>query len=316
MDKINPLLYITDINPVPEKIIDASGWFQTEYLVYQKGGWPMSKAVDLLPIYMAQGWLVYNKEDGSDVRREGGVTHTYLWTKYYMHRRKLQSEDVLQTLITDFTGAYNDGREINDSRYDELVTLYDVMLDKTEDELEVLDGVVDTDDALLAAIIAAMEADYDDYTGNLAGLLDDYGDSQRLRINTQFDNEVADTRQDLTSRGMYNTTVWTSVNAGVEFRRAEALTDLEDKILRLRADLLGKDQDYLVAMRKNIYDARLRLLNLKQDNVLRPLEFRNKMLIAMLSFMERRTDDYPGLDGLADIAAKLGYSDTPNSVIP
>ena len=316
MDKILPLQYITDIDPVPEEIVDASGWFQTEYLVYKKGGWPVSQAVDLLPIYMAQGWLVYDKEDGYDLRIDGGTTFYYPWTEFSMRRRKLQSEDVLQTIITDFTAAYNEGRQINDSRYDELVNLYDVMLDKTEDELVALDGIVDTDDALLAAIIADMESDYDDYSGNLGELLDDYGDAQRLRINTQFDNEVADAKQDLTTRGMYNSTVWTSTNAGIEFRRAEALTDLEDKILRLRADLLGKDQNYLIDMRKGIYDARVRLLGVKQDNALKPLELRNRVLLAMLAFMERRTDDYPGLDGLADIVAKLGYSDTPSMVVP
>ena len=316
MDKINPLTYITDVTPVPEAIVNASGWFTTEYLVYKKGGYPISQAVDLLPLYMAQGWLVYDKVDGTDERTEGGVTSSYLWTEYYMHRRKLQSESVLNTLIADFTTAYNEGRQINDTRYDELVALYDVMLDKTENELIALDATVDTDDALLAAIIADMETDYDNFDDAMDGLLDGWGDAQRLRINNQFDAEVTQARQDLTNRGMYNTTVWTSVNAGIELRRAEALTDLEDKILERQMKLADNVQRFLIDMRKGIYDARMRLLGVKQDNALRPLEFRNKMLIAMLTFMERRSDDYPGLDGLADIAAKLGYSDTPSTVVP
>jgi hypothetical protein len=49
---------------------------------------------------------------------------------------------------------------------------------------------------------------------------------------------------------------------------------------------------------------------------LKPLEFRNSMFAAMLNFMERRTDDYPGIDGLANIAAQLGYSEGAAVVAP
>jgi hypothetical protein len=32
--------------------------------------------------------------------------------------------------------------------------------------------------------------------------------------------------------------------------------------------------------------------------------------------MERRTDDYPGIDGLANIAAQLGFSEGAATVAP
>jgi len=71
-----------------------------------------------------------------------------------------------------------------------------------------------------------------------------------------------------------------------------------------------------VAMRKNVYDARARLLGIIENNTYEPMKIRNIVLQAMLAFMERRTDEYPSMQGLAELSAKLGYSDTPSQVVP
>jgi hypothetical protein len=231
-------------------------------------------------------------------------------------RRKLQSERVLQDMITEFTDAYNEGREINDRRYDELVALYDVMLDKTETAATTMESVVSGYDTLIAAALAALPTDFATHSADVSGLLDDFGESHRDRINTQFDNELAKARQDLTSRGMYNSTIWTSSSAGIETQRAKALTDLEDKITERQ--LASKDRLHVlrIEMRRGMIEAYHRLLAAKQDATYKPLDLRNTILTTMLNFMQRRQDEYPGLEGLANIAAQLGYGEGSTSVTP
>jgi hypothetical protein len=50
-------------------------------------------------------------------------------------------------------------------------------------------------------------------------------------------------------------------------------------------------------------------VEMKQKRILVPTEIRNTVFKWMLDFMERREDDYPGLDQLAGISEKLGFSD-------
>jgi hypothetical protein len=317
MDKINPLLYITDTDPVPEAVLDASGWFETEYITVEGVvvDTPTSseRSASYLEWFLAQGWVQYDKR--SVVRYISGTTVAYNDT-YYLKRRKLQAERVLNDMIREFTDAYNEGREINDSRYDELVTLYNVMLDKSEDHLGTLDTLTSDYSAVVEAIIEAMPEDYDAHKAEVDGILDDWGDSMRDEINTRFDNEAAKVQQALVDRGMSNTTLLTGMNAGIETERSKALTDLEDKIVERRLALKDRLYTLKVDVEKRVTEAHTRLLAVRQDHVLKPLEFRNAIFQAMLAMMERRTDDYPGLDGLANLAAQLGYSDGAAVVAP
>jgi len=359
MEKINPLLYITDTDPVPEVVLDASGWFETEYLEIKAN----EKGAEYLEWYMAQGWVLYettslelgtptwswshgswppgqgfptppsfaeqgyewytspawtdiNSPFGSPFSMTGRYIPSATTAVYRMRRRKLQAERCLQSMITEFTNAYNEGRSINDSRYDELVQLYNVMLDKSETEMAATDAVASGYNTVIDSIIAKLGTDFTTHEGVVTGLLDDYGDSLREEINTRFDNELSKAEQALVDRGMYNTTVWTSVSAGIETQRSKALTDLEDKI----ADKTLANQDRLHALRINMrngmMDAHFKLLEKKQANAYKPLEFRNAIFKFMLDFMERRTDDYPGIDGLANIAAQLGFSEGAATVAP
>jgi len=318
MDKINPLLYITDTDPVPEEVLDASGWFETEYITmsFVRVDTPTSATIsggENLAWFLAQGWCEYDRtytHRGFD--RTAEVSTSAQNITVYLRRRKMQSELVLNDMLREFTEAYNEGRDLNDQRYDELVNLYSVMLDKTEDEL----NSVSLDPSDYENLIALLTSDFNTFDTAADGALDTYGTSQRARVKLQFDNESADAKQSLVSRGMYNTTVWTSVSSGVERRRAESLNDLEDKILIQQTALLQSSYDRGVHVRTAVMDAHARLLALRKDSVFSPTEIRNTVLSTMLNFMERRTDEYPGLDSLAGIAAQLGYGEGGTVVSP
>lgn len=312
--KINPLAFIGDHTPVPETVMDASGWFETEYIEIKVPGLTEATAQkEYIAWYMAQGWVTYKTEPGSTSLpgftatgiSSGLASSTWYHITFFMKRRKLQSERVLQSMITDFTSAYNEGRSLNNTRYDEIVAIYATMLDKSEDEINSLSFTTADYEALISAMTAGVTA----YAADVDGMLDDYGASQRARITTQFDNESAKARQELVSRGLYNSTVWTSSSAGIELRRAEANNDLEDKILlRLAASKEGV-YDRKLRVQMAILDALARLQALKKDIKFAPIELRNTILSAMINFMERRTDEYPGLGDLAGIASQLGYGE-------
>jgi len=560
MVKINPLSYIVDTDPVPEAILDVSGWFETEYLTLKQSAYNGDFTdASVINWYMAQGWVTESKTTGVDVI-DG---YNWYYNLYTMKRRKMQSERVLQSMITEFTNAYNEGRALNDSRYDEIVLIFNSMLDKssdfmtvqetaltafltasnllldplasdysayetaanaaildyqnTSDQLEAISDSIEAVVTLLntastetnasaaglsglsalldsvAASLVTSAADLDTFftkinllaTGldtaatNLVAFdselpadraaisadvaadltafdvattnLDDgfsafeteantallaYGTSLRLKINQRFDNELTKARQDLVSKGIYNSTMWASVSSGIERERTLALADIEDKIVQQqlkvtegvydrRAALKSKaleaksrrnsitvslhehlfrfhdqklrvqdslarinsqraqvesqrlavhDQELKVNglqmqlhghimavhdqgmkvtehrlrlhdqfLRANEANMRVRIAQMEshshiagllgqlcdrnidftvklaeaknriQDRIstgsLNILQMRNGILTAMLGFMERRTDEYPGLDSLAGIAAQLGYSE-------
>lgn len=316
MDKINPMAYITDTDPIPEAVLDASGWFETEYMTIAAED---SQAA-YLEWYMAQGWIVYNTatvttEYPLESSTTGGTTRVVTKT-YYLKRRKLQSERVLDDLMREFTEAYNEGREVNDQRYDEMVEIYNVMLDKTETAITVAEGASYDYTATIAAMIVAMETDYNLFKTNTDGLLDDYGAPRLADINIRFDNELSAGLQSLIDRGMNNTTIYASVSAGVARERERALSDAEDKIVERKLAQEARLQAARESFRDRSIAAYDRLMAVKRDNKLTPVKFRNDVLQAMLTFMERRTDEYPGLDGLANIVAQLGYGEAATSVAP
>ncbi|MGI6099786.1 MAG: hypothetical protein ACOYD3_08530 [Kiritimatiellia bacterium] len=309
MDKINPMLYITDHDPVPEEVMDASGWFEMEYITVEfrwsytiNATW--GPAENSLAWYMAQGWVVYDKTV-EDVGRPGDV---YLY-KYYLRRRKMQSERVLNDMIREFTEAYNEGREVNDRRYDEIVALYNVMLDKTENEIIGLSNVTDKYDDLIDRIINGLPGSADDYEKKVESLLRGYGDSMRDEINIRFDNEKAKARQELVGRGLFNSTIWTTTSAGIERLRARALAELEDKLVERKLGAADDVQRIKMELNDRFELAAHRLMDAQKNRRFGASEFRNAVLTSMLNFMERRSDEYPGLGELASIAAQLGYAE-------
>lgn len=311
MENLNPLLYVTDWTPVPETILDASGWFETETAsvkVYDDTefsvGW-----------LLAQGWTVTGTNFGTDQVPSlnsnyaviGYFSKTY--TVYSLKRRKLQGERVLQAMINSFTNAYNEGRVLNDRRYDEILTIYSAINSDSVAEMNAIATTGETYDAIVDAVIAALPTDFAEYKADVEDLLDDYGVSHRERVNTQFDNQIAAARADLISRGMYNGTVWTSVNSGIEQDRATALNDLEDKILDRTLVAVDRIQAARISMRSGVESAANRLSEIKRTRDLGMLEFRNAIITAMAKVIEDRDDDYPGIGELAKLAAGLGYGD-------
>lgn len=374
LQKILPLEYITDHDPVPETVMDSSSWFKTETVELDFGEWvgrPEGSAImrtSMLSYFFGNGWYVdavlgsrssgqwksvskatnktksasrsdatsaassyastnetFNSSEGySSGESEGGATsegessaesqgegapYWYAYNRIRLKRRKMQSELVLKDMISQFTKAYNEGRAMNDSRYDELVSLYSIMLSRTEDEANAWSFSTEDFSTLADDLVASLRSAVADFEAGVGSLPANYMQSRVDEINRKFDAEVSGARSGLVARGLYNSTVWNGVSSGIERNRQIALTDLEDKIVGMKIDVYGKIATLKADIAGRVIDAATRLMEMKQKRMLGPTEIRNTVFKWMLDFMERREDDYPGLDQLAGISEKLGFSD-------
>ncbi len=234
----------------------------------------------------------------------------YAYTKIRLKRRKMQSELVLKDMIASFTKAYNEGRQINDERYDELVALYALMLSRTEDEANAFGGLSADDFKPLAdAVIAACKDAMEKYGASADNIPADWMQSRIDEINRKFDALVAQAKSDMISKGTYNSTVWPTTMSGIERDRQLALNGLKDDMVTLKVDVLGKIAAMKADIGQKLLDCEIRIIEAQQKMLLGPTEIRNTVFKWMLDFMERREDDYPGLEQLATIASQLGYAE-------
>ena len=144
-------------------------------------------------------------------------------------------------------------------------------------------------------------------------------------------------RATMIANGTYNGTTWPNVASGFERDRQYALTDLSDTMVTLKVDTYGKaatlvadneakiveaaaklaaaenaieDLDVKVAqVRQGILDSAERITDAIQKRAIGLTEMRNTVVKWMFDFMERRDDEYPGLDQLATVAERLGYGE-------
>lgn len=392
IEKINPLLYITDRDPIPEDVLDASAWFKTETCELDFGeyvGRPAENVAmhkSMLAYYLANGWYVDavleggeggtwrsvaqasnatngNSRSASSAKSSGkskatshshssamggdltsadttgesegessgtsessgmaenrgtstattsqdGGPYWYAYNRIRLKRRKMQTELVLKDMISQFTRAYNEGREINDERYDELVALYALMLSRTEDEANAFAGLnVDDFKPLAQLVTDEIKKAIEEYKSAVGDLPADWMQSRIDEINRKFDALLAEAKSKMVSAGTYNSTVWPTTASGIERDRQLALNDLKDEMVTLKVDVYGKIASMTADVGQKLLDCEIKILEMQNKMMLGPTEMRNQVFKWMLDFMERRDDDYPGLESIAQIAERLGYSD-------
>ena len=139
------------------------------------------------------------------------------------------------------------------------------------------------------------------------------------------------------ANGSFADSSWANIVSGIERDRQYALNNLADTMVTLKVDTYGKiatltaDSEgklldvvaKLVGIEASLADLKVRIADIRarlmesaariiealQKNQIGLTELRNTVLKWMFDFMERREDDYPGLEQLATIADRLGYSD-------
>jgi ATP-dependent Clp protease ATP-binding subunit ClpA len=219
----------------------------------------------------------------------------------------MQADAVLQSMVDSLVSAYNEGRDINVARYDEIVALYAMMLSSTETELNAIMETEPDMDVAFDDINTRIENALARY-GNVADSLpSDWNQSRIADINLKFDNLISESRAKMVADGTYNGTVWPTTEAGIERQRAYALNNLKDEMVTLKLDAYGKIATITASVGEQLINAQVRIFEALRKKRLDPVDLRNTVFKWMLDFMERRTDEYPALAELPTIAERLGY---------
>ena len=278
MDKIIVGDYLKDYTISDKTPVTISNYAVTEYLYMN------SPSPQLINWFIARGWGVVS----------WFLTDPSAITDYaYMQKGQFDERRVLQALVDEFTSMFNEGRTINDTRYEEILAILAAVMDKTGDGLNLLETDETTFVSLVEGVISVLLAEYTAHNTDISGYLNSWGDAQRDRVDDKYDEEKAKEQDSIVDRGFYNSTVLSAANLGVEARRDAADLELEDRILERTLEndryLYGAQVD----IRMKFLEARNRLINLKHTQGTGRIDLRNKVIDGIAGFAERRTDEYP-----------------------
>ena len=285
MDKLNPTFQDTPVTTQPA--ISPSIWYGSEatagIFTAAEVGW-----------MHAQGWKT------TSIVTSGGIS------TYFFSRRILRPENVLADLVQSYTEAYNEGRQLNDQRYDDLLVLYTALLDKTENTFNTQETADGTFETLIEALITSLGTDFDAWSADVDGDLDAWGETLRDDIDARFDAELSKAQQSLIDRGLYSSAHWTTISAGIERERSRALNQAEDTIAQRQLELKNKVYAEQESMRARVMAARDRLRTYLSSARDRQVAVRNATAEALGRLVERREDSYPDLSEVGRLAAGLG----------
>ena len=294
--------------------------------------WWTQQSVSGVPEHV-MGWLVAQGFEVTDVAEDTSTTpstYTYSLGKYGM-----QPWQVLLSLCNSYTIAANDARDFNEARYNEIVEAWTEMISSTQthfsaevDRQNADLGVYISDlDTYLDGIVTAIDGNRDDLTGDYdahallaRGFLDDLGTTELARINEHFAATLSQQLSDLTDRGLYSSAVVTDITARNTRDKDEQIQALNDRLAREKLanqhQLYGQQvqlaqyKHQVVAAKMNAYVAKFEAWKgVHADNMklmAYQLDERNKLLIGLYLFVERREDIGPEWKDMASMIAGLG----------
>lgn len=251
--------------------------------------------------------LTVTKNDGSGTTT--GSSEGPYWFAYVrlrLKRRKLQAELVMKDMVADLTNAYNEGRKINDDRYDELVSLYAIMLGRTEGENNAFIAATADFEPLTNYVLQTMKKTIADFHAVADNLPDDVFKNRVKMINLKFDNEKSTARAQLITTGLYNSSTWITTEAGIERNREMALNDLIETKIDVYVKVANAGSD----IGSRFMESANRMMQMMKERSIDPSKMRNDVFKWMLDFMERRKDEFPALEQVAGAAKSLGYGET------
>lgn len=290
---------------------------------FQTGSWFATTAANNVPEHVAPAMLSQGYEVGlvNRVQVGGTFTNPVFGYTYGLTRTEMNGNAVLGSLLTQYVNTYNEGRDHNQRRYEDILALYKEMLAKSQTDMANANDDLQARLSIHRDTIAALEVDYEDFftdvqtdLNNLTATLD----ADRTRVNDEFDTQVAAARQDLTTRGFYSSAMWDTIKAGIEERRATALTEVSEREQRLLSEItLRKNQIYVevLRMRSGLIDQDLAITNRDQDFRTYELTTRNQIVSGLLTAVENREDAYPSLGEISQIAVALGETGRPQRFV-
>lgn len=305
MDKIDINSYLSDYSKSSHTADTVDNWWTTDYLMLRA---PSPQLINFLFVH---GWRLASP---LEINISGAVLSlsdpTTINDYAVMKTQQLKATTILQDLVDDFTELYNEGIEINDDRYDEILSLWAACQDKTEDELNSLENDEDSFESLVEGIFTNISSDFTSYETDSNNRFDDWGDSLREIVDDDADALLSSKEANLRARGLYNSTLWDAVETGIERERTDADINAEDKILVRQQELDDRLYQFRTQMRDRLIEARTRLMRTLHKQANTRIALRNKVVEAITAFAERREDDYPSFIEPMNAALEIAVSQT------
>ncbi len=254
MEYAYPYAYWHDQDPAPAANIDVTNWFEEETIPdpIENDEWVSERELGWL---LAQGWVVVESQevDGRPPER-----------KYKLRRTSFKNKTGLNTLLLKYISLFNEGRNLNDTRYDDLVVMYSDLLSHTHSHLNRQAYASNAYETLfvntLDSIISQIDFYLDMTRVDSASVFDDAVDKLNAFVaklnelesgNSSFKAEIESL---LTTQGT-SLTQFTSRVAGM-------LTQLETDHTLLRNEVLGLEtaDDATLSTHVTDYEAKLAAL--------------------------------------------------------
>ena len=287
----------------------------------QVGNWHYKQSVSgvpevSVPAMLAQGWEVAGVFAVSGVRGDplSGNAISVVEYFYSLTRTVMDNSTVVRDLLASFTAAYNEGRDTNQKRYEDIIRGWQDMMDKGQSHMDTAKALLDNKIAIHLTTLDALEAEYSSFFDDVKADLDGLAitlEADRTRVNNNFNAQISASRQNLSRRGFYSSGMSGSIEAGIEEQRELALTEVSEREKRLIAEIaLRKNSVYrdVLAMRSGLIDVAMSLTNRQQEFLAYQLDTRNRLAIGLFGVVEGREDSYPGLGSMAQLTSSLGQS--------
>lgn len=278
---------------------------------------------------VAQGWEITAVATDSTTTP---ATYTYALTK-----EGLQPKDVLLSLCNSYTVAINDAKWANEFRYNQVLENWTEMISSSQSHFEEQTnqhnadmGVYLTDlsthmdeiEALLKETREGLALDYTGHKTTAEEFLTGLGTTEVARINEQFAASLSVQLQKLIDDGLYTSAVAADITARNVRDRDEQLQKHYDALAREKLanehqlyeqnTQLANFKSQIIAATLNTAVTRLQgWKNVAAENqrlLAYQLDERNKLLIGLYSFVERRNDIAPEWKDMASMIAGLGDS--------
>lgn len=324
---------------VPEQIAGQSLIAQPLMVSPFSPAWFAPETITNIPADSV-GWLL------SQGWRVTGITYdntTNPPTPYYaMSRESLQNWQILQSLLDEYTTAHNLATTNNAVRYNDILTSWAEMLHTSHDHWDVqfeeqdahdtqylgdLQTFMDEITALIAeqlAELTELESNYTTHSLMATDFLVDLGATELARINEAFDATLAQQLQQLVDRGLYSSAVAADITARNTRDRNQEVAALNDRLNREKWENQHRLYEQQTGMKRQKMDektraitekiavAKERLAGLQQEHdewqrlMAYQLDERNKILVGIYGFVERRDDVYPSFESLTQLVTGLG----------
>lgn len=279
------------------------------------------------------GWLVAQGWEITGVSQDATTVPP---TSYYaLAKPVLSSESVLVDLCNSYTKAANDAKWANEIRYKEVREDWTELIESTQTQfieqanrhnadlgayITDLEAFMDDIDTSIEDNLDTLQLELSDHTDRARAFLVGLGATELARINEEYTAKLSVQLQDLIDRGLYTSVVALDITTRNHRDRDEQIQALNDRLMREKL----ANEHQLYGQQENMADHRHRAVvekmntataqldgwkSVAADNrqlMAYQLDERNKLIIGLYSFVERRSDIAPEWKDMASMIAGLG----------